>query len=219
MWLVISDTHVGDRQANRNLPSLLSLLETFSQKDCTLVLNGDIFDFSKYLGFDERHRSFLSVIQKFKKIMYIEGNHDWFVSGLKDVFPNITFKKDLLIRINNKIIRVSHGHQTDNFVMKYPRFIRFLTRINKYIYELIGLDIQHLIRKTWLVQKFLLQRQEKKLVRLESQANVIIAGHTHRPCYRMIYDTEYYNTGDWVEKKNRAYVIIDNNGEVELVKL
>lgn len=219
MYLIISDTHVGDRQANRNLPSLLSLLETFSQKDCTLVLNGDIFDFSKYLGFDERHRSFLSMIQKFKKIIYIEGNHDWFVSGLKDVFPNMSFKKDLLIRINNKIIRVSHGHQTDSSVMKYPRFVRFLTRINKYIYELIGLDIQHIIRKTWLVQKFLLQQQEKKLVRLESQANIIIAGHTHRLCYRKIYDTEYYNTGDWVEKKNRAYIIIDNNGEVELVKL
>ena len=44
MWLIISDTHVGDRQANRNLPGLLSLLEDFSKEDCTLVLNGDTQD-------------------------------------------------------------------------------------------------------------------------------------------------------------------------------
>lgn len=219
MWLIISDTHVGDRQANRNLPSLLSLLEDFSQKDCVLVLNGDAFDFSKFLGFDERHRIFLSVIQKFKKVIYIEGNHDWFVSGLRDVFPNISFKKKIILRIDNKIIKIAHGHQTDSAVMKHPALARTFTRINKWIYELIGIDLQHRLRQTWMVQKFLLQRQEKKLVRMETQANVIIAGHTHRPCSRMIYDTMYYNTGDWVEASHRAYVLVHDNGEIELVRL
>lgn len=219
MWLIISDTHVGDRQANRNLPSLLSLLEDFSKEDCTLVLNGDIFDFSKYLNFDERHRAFLTAIQKFKEVIYIEGNHDWFVSGLQDTLPCISFKKEMLLKINNKIIRIAHGHQTDTTVMKRPRLSRFLTRLNKWIYELIGIDLQHSFRKTWLVQKFLLQRQEKKLVRMEAQANVIIAGHTHRPCARKIYDTMYYNTGDWVEAPHRAYALIHDDGEIELFKL
>ena len=219
MWLVISDTHVGDRQANKNLPSLLALLEEFADKDCTLVLNGDIFDFSKFLGFDERHRAFLLAVQKFKKIIYIEGNHDWFVSGIRDVFPHISFRKEMLLRINNEIIRISHGHQTDSTVMRHPRFNRILTAFNKWIYELIGVDLQHAFRKTWLVQRFLLQRQENKLVRMESQANVIIAGHTHRPCIRKIYDTTYCNTGDWVDPSHRAYAIIHDDGRVELVKL
>lgn len=219
MWLIISDTHVGDRQANINLPSLLSLLEDFSQKDCTLVLNGDIFDFSKLLQFDERHRVFLSAIQRFEKVIYIEGNHDWFVSGLQDVIPCVSFKKEMILRINNKIIKIAHGHQTDSAVMNHPKLARTLTRINKWIYELIGIDLQHSLRKTWLVQKFLLQRQEKKLVRMETQANVIIAGHTHRPCARKIYNTSYYNTGDWVEKSHRAYVLIHDDGEIELVRL
>jgi len=219
LWLVLSDTHIGDRQANRNLPSLLSLLENFSNKDCTLVLNGDIFDFAKNLNFDERHRSFLSVIQKFKNIIYINGNHDWFVYGLQDILPKISFKKDILLRIDNKIIRIYHGHQTDSTVMKYPKFSRFIIRFNRLIYELTGIDLQHALHKTWIVQKFLLQKQENKLVRLESQANIIIAGHTHRPCCRKIYDTMYYNTGDWVDSHHRAYVIIGDDGNIELIEL
>lgn len=219
MWLVISDTHVGDRQANSNLPYLLRLLEDFSKQDCVLVLNGDVFDFSKYLGFDERHRAFLSVIQKFKRIIYIEGNHDWFVSGLHDSFPNIAFRKDMILKINNKIIRIAHGHQTDKAVVKRPRLARFFTRLNKWIYELLGVDFQHFFRNTWVVQRFLLQKQENRLVRMENQANVIIAGHTHRPCARKIYNTDYYNTGDWVEDGHMSYVIIDDNGEIELVKV
>jgi len=219
MYLVISDTHVGDRQANRNLPSLLFLLEEFSEKNCTLVLNGDVLDFSKMLEFDERHRAFLLVIQKFKKVIYIEGNHDWFVSGLGDVFSHISFRKEVLLKINNQIIKIAHGHQTDTTIMNYPKFVRFVIKVNKWVYELTGVDLQHAFRQTWLVQNFLLQRQENKLVRMESQANVIIAGHTHRPCARKIYDTMYYNTGDWVEYDHRAYVIIHDDGEIELVKL
>jgi UDP-2,3-diacylglucosamine pyrophosphatase LpxH len=218
MYLVISDTHIGDKQANKNLPSLFNLLERFSQKECVLVLNGDIFDFSKFLGFDERHRTFLSIIKKFRKIIYIEGNHDWFVSGIRDSLPHISFRKELILKIDNKIIKIAHGHQTETFIMKHPMFARTLTRINKWFYELSGIDLQHILRKTWLVQKFLLQRQEKKLVRMERQANIIIAGHTHRPCVRKIYDTMYYNTGDWVETPHRAYVLINNDGSIELRK-
>ena len=219
MWLIISDTHVGDRQANRNLPSLLNLLEDFSKKDCILVINGDAFDFSKFLGFDERHRAFIAAVQKFKNIIYIEGNNDWFISGLSDVLPHICFKKELILRLNHNIIKIEHGHQTDTAVMRYPGLARTFTRINRWIYQFTGIDVQHWLRKTWIVQKFLLQRQEKKLVRMESQANIIIAGHTHRPCVRTIYDTIYYNTGDWVEYDHRSFALIHDDGEIELFRL
>jgi UDP-2,3-diacylglucosamine pyrophosphatase LpxH len=218
MWLVISDTHIGDRQANKNLPNLFKLLNKYANKECTLVLNGDIIDFSKALEFDERHRIFFSIIQKFNNIIYIEGNHDWFVSGIKDVFPCISFRKELLIEIDSRIIRISHGHQTDSFNTKFPKFVRFLVRINRWIYEIIGIDIQHIVRKSWIVQKFLLLKQERKLIRMEKVANTIIAGHTHRPCRRIEYDTEYFNTGDWIDKSHMCYVKINKNGNIELVR-
>ena len=218
MWLVLSDIHIGDKHSDSQLPKLFSLLEEFSNKGHTLVLNGDIFDFAKTLGFDERHRIFLSLIQKYNEVIYIEGNHDWFVSGLQDTFPKITFKKELLLHLENKIVRITHGHQTDNFVKKMPRINRLLVKLNSWFYDIFGLDIQHHARKTWLVQNLMLKRQEKKLVHREKVANVIISGHTHRPCFHEKYGNPYYNTGDWVEKDHCTYVLIENN-EIELVKV
>jgi len=219
MYLIISDVHVGDRHSNKFLPGLFSILEKYSQyENCHLILNGDIIDFAKTPNFDERHRILFTLIGKFHKITYIEGNHDWFVAGLKDVIPCISFKHELLLRLDNKIIRIVHGHQTDKWASKYSRFNRFLIRVNRWIYDLINIDIQHKLRSTWLVQKFLLERQEKKLIRKENIANVLIAGHTHRPCVREYDGILYYNTGDWVEADHRAFVIIDDNNCIELVR-
>ena len=216
--LVISDTHIGDRQSNKNLPKLFTLLEDYSKKEnCNLVLNGDIFDFAKTLAFDERHRIFLSLIQKYENVTYIEGNHDWFVSGLRDVLP-ISFKKCVLLKLENKIIRISHGHQTDRMVMNMPKLNRFLVKINSWFHDCSGIDVQHAARKTWLVQKLLLQRQENRLIRLEKVANVVIAGHTHRPCEREYKGIMYYNTGDWVEKDHCSYVTISDNSNIELFR-
>lgn len=219
MYLIISDLHIGDRHSNRFLPSLFSLLEKYSQeKNCCLILNGDAIDLAKTLEFDERHRMFFKIIKKFNEIVYIEGNHDWFMAGLKDAIPGISFKKEVLLHLDNKIIRVIHGHQTDFWVSKFPKFNRFLIRINRWIYNFINIDVQHLIRKTWLVQKFLLERQEKSLIREEYVANVLIAGHTHRPCVKEYDGILYYNTGDWVEADHRAFVVIDDQNKIELIK-
>jgi len=219
MYLILSDTHIGDRHSNKYLPSLFSLLDEYSQRDnCHLILNGDILDLAKTLKFDERHRLFFSLVSRFHQITYIEGNHDWFVSGLRDVIPHISFKKELLLHLNNKIVRVIHGHQTDFWSYRLSKITRFLIRLNRWFYDLTNIDAQHYVRKTRLVQKFLLERQEKKLIRKENIANVLIAGHTHRPCVREEYNTLYYNTGDWVEADHRGYVVIDDQNRIELFK-
>ena len=219
MWFVISDTHIGDRQANKNLPKLFNLLEEFSDKQNVLVLNGDIFDLAKSLYFDERHRVFLSLANNFKETIYIIGNHDWFLGGLQNAIPGISFKTEHRLRINHNIIRITHGHQTDRCVTHFPKINRFLVMFNSWLYDLSGFDIQHAFRHTWLVQKFLLERQENKLLRAEKTANVVIAGHTHRPCIRKKYGVQYYNTGDWVEENHAAYVTIDDNGAIELIRV
>ena len=218
MWLILSDIHIGDKHSDKQLPKLFDLLEEYSNKNYTLILNGDIFDFAKNLAFDKRHRTFLSLIQKYENIIYIEGNHDWFVSGLKNIFPKIEFKKELLLKLGNKIIKIIHGHQTDNFVMKMPKINRFLVKLNSWIYDIFKIDIQHYARNTKIVQKFMLEKQETKLIKLEKIANILIAGHTHRPYFKKKYGIEYYNTGDWVENSHCAYVLIENN-KIELIKV
>ena len=219
MWLVISDTHIGDYHANKNLPKLFSLLKKYANKNSILVLNGDTFDFAKLLEFDVRHRLFFSIVSKFKEIIYIEGNQDWFVSGLQNIFPKIHFKKELILNLKNNIVHIYHGHQSDYFANKWPKFSRCLVRINHWIEKTIGVDFQLKLRKTRLVQRFLLQRQENKLINMERTANIIIAGHTHRPCMRQVGNIIYYNTGDWVEENHCTYLIISDNKDINLVTL
>jgi len=217
MWLVISDTHIGDYHVNKNLPKLFSILKEYVNQKCTLVLNGDTFDFAKLLEFDERHRLFLSIVSKYEKVICIEGNHDWFISGLQDVLSKICFKKELILNLKDNIVHIYHGHQSDYFSYKWPRLTRCMIRINHWIERLTSVDIQHKIRKTWLVQKFLLQRQEKRLIRMERVANIVIAGHTHRPCMRQEGGVTYYNTGDWIDESHCAYLTIDDNEDMHFI--
>jgi UDP-2,3-diacylglucosamine pyrophosphatase LpxH len=217
MLLVISDAHIGDYHANRNLPRLFSILKKYANSNCTLVLNGDTFDFAKLLEFDERHRLFFSIIAGYGKVICLEGNHDWFLSGLQDVLPGVSFRKELILNLQDNIVHIHHGHQADRFISKWPRFTRCLIRVNHWFEKLTGVDLQHWFWKTWLVQRFLLRRQERRLIRAERVANIVIAGHTHQPCVRREGSVMYYNTGDWVEKNHGAYLMIDDNEDMHFV--
>lgn len=219
MWIVISDTHIGDKHSNENLPKLFSFLEEFSSLGYNLILNGDIFDFAKCLEFDERHRTFINIVQKFKRVIYIEGNHDWFVSGLKKSLGRAEFKKEFILNHNNKIIKVIHGHQTDNGVVLFPRLNRFLVRMNSWFYNLTGLDIQHKLRKLKIVQKLFQEKQATKLIRKERFANILIAGHTHQPGIRNECGIQYFNTGDWVETDHCYFAVIKDDSTIELIKV
>lgn len=218
MWVVISDTHIGDKHADEFLPKLFDILREYSYHGFSLILNGDIFDFSKNLIIDDRHREFISIIKNFKEVVYIEGNHDWFISGFDNTIPNFSFKKSFDLKVNNKLIKIIHGHQADNFVVKIPKLNRFLVRINNWIYEKIGIDVQHFFRNTKFVGK-MLKKQESKLIEMMKSADVILAGHTHRLGSREESGVLYYNTGDWVEKDHGAIAIVDNNGNISLNKI
>jgi UDP-2,3-diacylglucosamine pyrophosphatase LpxH len=213
MWLIISDTHIGDHHANKNLPKLFALLELYADKNYSIILNGDIFDFAKTLNFDERHRIFISLIQRYKEIIYVEGNHDWFLSGLKNIFIKIQFVKECWLNVNNNIIRVIHGHQYDTGMWWRPRITRTLIRLNGWIYNIFGIDIQHYLKKTWF-EKYILRQQEKHLIKKEYIANIIFAGHTHRPCYKQEKNLLYINTGDWID--HTSYAIMNDDGKIKL---
>jgi UDP-2,3-diacylglucosamine pyrophosphatase LpxH len=60
-----------------------------------------------------------------------------------------------------------------------------------------------------------LAHQEKRIAKRERWADVIVAGHTHRPVVARYKGKTYVNTGDWVERANRAYLLIDDDGEFE----
>lgn len=214
MYVVFSDIHIGDINSDKNLPKLFQLLNNFP-KEYKLIFNGDTFELVKNLSFDERHAEFLKIIQKFDEVYFIIGNHDWLLNGLQNVFQKVKILPELNLELNNNIIKIIHGHQSDLLVSKFELFDRFLVRLNFLIYKLIKIDIQLKIKSCSCIKK-LLKSQEKKLVEKYLLADIIIAGHTHCAKIENYGEVIYYNTGDWVNLEN-YYILLDK--DIKFIKV
>jgi UDP-2,3-diacylglucosamine pyrophosphatase LpxH len=216
MRLVISDTHVGDDRADKNLSSLFKTIETYASPDSHLILNGDIFDLASCLSMDSRHMEFMDVARKHNKITYIQGNHDWIIKGFGDILSrDIDFEIEFKETINDHKFRIIHGHQYDFVANWLPKINRFIIKTNHILKRFTNIDFQFLLRST-KIGKWMLSRQEKRILKKEKWADIIVAGHTHRPKVIEANGKKYINTGDWVERENRAYLLIDNDGKFEL---
>jgi UDP-2,3-diacylglucosamine hydrolase len=218
MRLVISDTHIGDDRGDRHLGALFRVIEHHAAPDSHLILNGDIFDLASRMSMDGRHREFIEVARRHGRVTYIEGNHDWIIKEFGEVLSrDIKFANELRFKAGGRKFRVLHGHQYD-FVANYmPRTNRLMIKINHLVRRFTDVDLQKVLRRTG-ISRWLLAHQEKRIARRERWADVIVAGHTHRPVIAHYKQKTYVNTGDWVERPNRAYLLIDDGGEFELCR-
>ncbi len=216
MYVIISDIHIGDKHVHNNLYGLYKILQQYGNKDNHLILNGDIFDFSKSMKITKCHVRFIHNILNFGKITYIEGNHDWFISGFGNLFPKIQFTKHLKLIINNRRFHILHGHQVDFLASSWVG--RLIVKYNGMIENFSKINYQRLFQKTY-ISKIFHQRLEEKLINIEKWADVIVAGHTHMPAgFKTTKNGKIYiNTGDWIERKNCHYLIIQNDGDFELI--
>lgn len=219
MYLVISDTHIGDRHADKNLDKLYNLVEHYSQyPEVKLILNGDIVDFAKHPELDSRHFIFFRLINKFANVYYILGNHDWNASEVAARVLHLKVVPGLMVRSGEKRIAICHGHQFDWTVKYFPTFLRWLTRLNAWIDDKIHIDLQRFFHHSRYVQNCLIPKEVKKACnRVNNQADILICGHTHKLEVYQHDDLMYYNTGSWVDS-TCAYLTI-NNGSIELTRL
>lgn len=217
--LILSDTHIGDDRGDRNLASLFKVIEQSAAPDSHLILNGDIFDLASCLSMDSRHVEFIEAARLHGHVTYIQGNHDWIIKGFGDVLSkDIEFLSELRFEVGGRKFRVLHGHQYDFVANRLPRLNRFIIRLNHTIHRLSGADLQIVLRDT-AIGKWMLRRQEQRLIRKEKWADVVIAGHTHNPSVTQCGKKLYINTGDWVERPNRSYAVVEEDGSVELRRL
>jgi UDP-2,3-diacylglucosamine pyrophosphatase LpxH len=215
-WLVISDTHIGDDRSDRNLASLLKLVESHASQDSHLVLNGDIFDLASCLSMDSRHKEFINAARQHGKVTYLEGNHDWIIRGLGEVLSkDIEFADELRFEAGGRKFRILHGHQFDLVANRLPRANRFIIRLNHFLRRLTDIDFQFILRATDM-GRWMLGRQEKRMIKKEKWADIVVAGHTHRPRIAHFRRRTYINTGDWIERPNRAYLTIREDGDFDL---
>lgn len=232
--LFISDVHLGSPNSHAS-----KLLEVFKLYDFeNLIIVGDFIDMTalkRKFFWTQDHSTVIQKVlrlsRKDVKVIYIIGNHDFYIRDLIEEGP-INIGEILMCdeyiydTIKGEKIYITHGDCFDGFVRLHP-FLYFLGDkaynlsifINKYynrLRKIFGFQYwslsSYLKSKVKNVIKFITEYKmmsENKLK--ETGCDSIMIGHTHTPEIDL---GSYYNTGDFCE--SCSYIIENLNGDIEL---
>jgi UDP-2,3-diacylglucosamine pyrophosphatase LpxH len=232
--LFISDVHLGNVNSNAS-----KLLDVFKKYDFdNLIIVGDFIDLTslkRKFFWSQDHSTVIQKVlrlsRKEVKVVYIIGNHDFYIRDLIDEGP-INVGEILLCdeyiyeTIKGERIFITHGDCFDGFIRLHP-FLYVLGDkayslsmfINKYynkIRKIFGFQYwslsAYLKTRVKNAIKFISEYKNMSDTRLkEVKCDSILIGHTHTPEIEL---GKYYNTGDWVE--SCSYIIEDLDGNIEL---
>jgi hypothetical protein len=238
--LFISDVHLGTSKSQPD--KLLKVLKEYDYEKIVIV--GDFIDLTslkKKFYWKPKHSTVIQKIlrasRKGVEVVYILGNHDFFLRGLIK-YRNISLG-DILIcdeyfytTKKGEKIYICHGDQFDGFVRLHP----FLYVLGDWAYEM-SFKINKLYNKIrkffgldyWSLSKYLKLKVKNaisfindfKILSIkkveEVNCNSIMIGHIHTPSIEKIGEKTYYNTGDFCESCSFLYE--DLNGDIRLVIL
>ena len=218
--LILSDIHLGTKDAKaREATRLLKSIEAD-----TIILNGDIIDIwaLKRKGVWQKHhtRFIRTLLKKMEKedtrLFYIRGNHD---DALENYLPvtigRLTLLKEHIhVSAQGKRYLVVHGDGFDSISTNH-KWIAVLGAVG-YDYLLAfnrlynawrrfrGKEYYSISRVLKLKVKSAVSfmgQYEKQLQKLakHKECDGIICGHIHHPDNKIVGETHYLNSGDWVE--------------------
>jgi UDP-2,3-diacylglucosamine pyrophosphatase LpxH len=232
--LFISDVHLGS--ANSNASNLLNVFRKYEFEN--LIIVGDFIDMTslkRKFFWTQDHSTVIQKVLRFSRkevnVVYVIGNHDFYIRDLIDEGPinigEILLCDDYIYEtIKGERIYVTHGDCFDGFVRLHP-FLYFLGDkaynlsifINKYynrLRKLFGFQYwslsSYLKTKVKNVIKFITEYKNMSENKLkEVGCDSIMIGHTHTP---EIEIGNYYNTGDFCE--SCSYIVETLDGLIEL---
>lgn len=230
----ISDVHLG-------MPDSKAAQASHFLRNCIcdkLVLNGDIIDawhLRRLGGWNKGHTNFIrTVLRKMEKenteIIYLRGNHD----DILDRFIPIQFE--------HFIITDEHIHCTasGNYLVVHGDGFDAVSTNHAWLAQLGGLGYNFLLRinriyngyrrlrgkepfsfSAWVKQKVksavgAVGKYEEQLQNLAKQRGCkgIICGHIHKADNKMVGETHYLNSGDWVESMTAIGENLDGSFEI-----
>lgn len=236
--LFISDVHLGTSKCQAD--KLLEVFRTYEFEK--LVIVGDFIDLTslkrKFFWRPEHSTVIQKILRLSRKgvaIVYILGNHDFYLRGLIEE-GDINIGDILLCddhqhtTQSGERIYICHGDQFDGFIRLHP-FLYILGdwayemsfKINKWYNKLrilLGLEYwslsQYLKSKVKNAISFINDFKYLSIKKLEeTECNSIMIGHIHTPAIETIGNKKYYNTGDMVE--SLSYIIEDMDGNIKLL--
>lgn len=232
--VILSDVHLGTEDCKIEEVNHF-LKHTHCDK---LILNGDIIDgwsLARRGGWNEKHTRFIRlVLKKLEKrnteVIYLRGNHDDILTRFLPLF----FGK--LQIVNEHIHEAAKG----NYLVVHGDGFDAVTVNHKWLAVLGDIGYQSLLRinrvynkyRAWRGKEYFslskaikakvksavsfVGKYEEQLQNLAEKRNCagIICGHIHTPDDKMIGETHYLNSGDWVESLTAIVEYDDGRFEV-----
>jgi UDP-2,3-diacylglucosamine pyrophosphatase LpxH len=233
--LFISDVHLG-------MPDSKAAQASHFLRNCLcdkLVLNGDIIDawhLRRMGGWNKGHTNFIrTVLRKMEKesteIIYLRGNHD----DVLDRFIPIQFEHFIITdeHIHHTAkgdYLVVHGDGFDHVTTNHPWIAHLggigyniLLRVNRiYNWYRHARGKENFSLSRWVKLKVksavsFVGKYEEQLQELARARDCkgIICGHIHSPANKMVGETHYLNSGDWVE--SMTAILEYDNGDFEVI--
>jgi UDP-2,3-diacylglucosamine pyrophosphatase LpxH len=230
----ISDFHLGTRGSNA-----AALVEFLRDHDFeTLYLVGDVIDvwsLRRIIYWPQAHNDVLQKIlrkgRKGTRVIYIPGNHDDFVAGFHGHYGAVEIvPRAIHETADGRRLLVIHGHELDTVVQNIRwlallgdmgyQLLLMLNRPVNFARRVLGLGYWSLsayVKKRVKDAVSFIGKFEESIVRFAQDDRVsgVVCGHIHSPAIRRIGDTDYYNSGDWVE--SCSALVEHPDGRIELL--
>lgn len=233
-YLFIADLHLSPDHP-RLVRGFLALLEHYQNKNTQLYILGDWFN--AWIGDDYTAPWLDEIVQQLKQFTDA-GNQIYFQVGNRDFalgqkFLN-KFNGQLLpdiytLNIGNKRFRLEHGDALCTDDISYQRFKKIIR--NPIILGLLKTTPlsfrQKLANGFRKKSRDAQQNKSYEIMDVNQQAveqalhetEVLIHGHTHRPCIHDVDGKPRIVLGDWREKTSEAMLLeVDGNGDYKLFK-
>lgn len=214
--LIISDLHIGSMFSKEN--DILRVLKNENYDE--LILAGDIIDFIRIPKFTSKSLNIFNYLFNLTiPIIYIVGNHDIaFHDFINYECNNIKFFKTYEFEDNGKKIRIEHGDDYDNFIIKWEYIMNIICVIANLIERFFHIDISNYYEKYRTKQRNKINI--KHIIKKNTDVDIFIMGHTHKPeiIENLVNNNKliYANSGDWIQHK--SYIILEN-GSIKLINL
>jgi UDP-2,3-diacylglucosamine pyrophosphatase LpxH len=204
-----------------------------------LIMNGDIID-AWYLkssgGWNKSHTHFLrTVLKKMEKesteILYLRGNHDDILDRFIPIqLDNFLITNEYIHHTKRGDYLVVHGDGFDHVTTNHPWIAKLggvgyniLLRVNRiYNWYRHARGKENFSLSRWVKLKVksavsFVGKYEEQLQELARARNCkgIICGHIHSPANKMVGETHYLNSGDWVE--SMTAILEHDNGDFEVI--
>ncbi|MEL7569977.1 MAG: metallophosphoesterase [Eubacteriaceae bacterium] len=242
--VIMSDCHRGNGDNSDNFSKNQNIafvaLSYYNEKDFIYIEAGDgdeLWEGSSQADIVEMYGSIFWMLSQFNKgnrLYMLFGNHD---IAKKDsnfakenyasyydaaqnkyipLFEDLKIHESVILNhiVSGDKIFVVHGHQADFFNNSLFWLSRFLVRYLWKPLEVIGVKNPTSAAKNYLKKESI----EKHIIKwANTNRQIVIAGHTHRPYMPKAGENLYFNDGSCVHPRCITAIEIENN-KISLVK-